>query len=134
MGTNFTPNYAIHPGVFLKEEMQAMKISQKELAEKTTISKTVINEIIHGKRNINAEIAVKLEAALYSKANYWLNLQATYDEAVARKKLQKIENSPANEFTVSQCGVQNTFQIYEIQCNIESAYSYNNQKTVRGVA
>lgn len=87
MATNFNPNYAIHPGVFLKDEMDSLKISQKVLAEKIGVSKTIINEVIHGKRNINAELAVRLEQALESPASYWLNLQSLYDETLARKKL-----------------------------------------------
>ena len=91
MEINFKPNYAIHPGVFLKEEMEMMGITQKALAETTGVSKTIINEVINGKRKIGAELAVKLEKALYSPAKYWLNLQAIYDETVARLKLGEWE-------------------------------------------
>ena len=87
MGTNFKPNYAIHPGVFLREEMEALNISQKLLSEQIGVSKTVINEILHKKRKINAELAVKLETVLFSPASYWLNLQALFDETEARIKL-----------------------------------------------
>ena len=96
METNFNPNYAIHPGVFLREEMAAMKISQKALSEKIGVCKTVINEILHEKRKINADLAVKLELVLYSPASYWLNLQAIFDEAEARIRL----NIPVKEETV----------------------------------
>jgi addiction module HigA family antidote len=89
MATEFKPNYAIHPGVLLKEEMDDLKVTQKELSDQTGIAKTVINEIIKGKRRINAETAVKLEKVLYSPAQYWLNLQSLYDEALARIKLNK---------------------------------------------
>lgn len=92
MATEFKPNYAIHPGVFLREEMEAMEMTQKELAEKVGCSPSVINEIIREKRKINAEMAVRLEEALYSPASYWLRLQALYDEVIAR---QKISVSPS---------------------------------------
>lgn len=87
MGTNFKPNYAIHPGEFLKDEMEAMNISQKFLAASIAVPKSVISEIIHGKRRINGELAVKFETVLYSIASYWLNLQSIYDEAIARQRL-----------------------------------------------
>lgn len=87
MATEFRPDYAIHPGVFLREEMEAMCLSQKELAEKLGCSPSVISEILHEKRKINADFAVRLETALYSPASYWLRLQALYDEAIARKKI-----------------------------------------------
>lgn len=93
MATEFRPDYAIHPGVFLREEMEAMNLSQKELAEKLDCSPSVISEILHEKRKINADFAVRLETALYSPAIYWLRLQAIYDEAIARKKISD-GNSP----------------------------------------
>lgn len=89
METEFRPDYAIHPGVILKEDMEMVQITQKEISARTGIPKTVINEIIKGKRNINANIAVRLEYVLFSPAKYWLNLQSAYDEAIARKKLNK---------------------------------------------
>ena len=78
MATEFKPNYAIHPGVFLREEMEAMNMTQKELAEKIGCSPSIVNEVLHEKRKINADIAVRLEEALYSPASYWLRLQAIY--------------------------------------------------------
>lgn len=91
METNFKPNYAIHPGAFLKEELSDLRLTQKSLSEKTGISRTIINEIISGKRNINADTAVKFESVLYSPARYWLNLQSLYDETQARLKLAEEE-------------------------------------------
>lgn len=117
MATNFKPNYTVHPGVFLKEEMDTLKISQKSLAEKIGVSKTIINEVIHEKRRISAELAVKLETVLYSPASYWLNLQALYDEAEARIKLNIEETKNENvieslnlqllQYTVTQ--IYNTY-------------------------
>lgn len=89
MGTKFSPNYAIHPGVFLNEELRALNISQKDLADKTGISRTIINEVIKGKRAINAKMAVLFEKVLESPAKFWLNLQIIYDEAKAREILEK---------------------------------------------
>lgn len=128
MATNFKPDYIIHPGVFLKEEMQAIKITQKELSQRTGISKTVINEIIKGKRNINADIAVKLEKVMYSGASYWLNLQALYDEALARNKLGEQKYS-----------VEKTFEGWQITETTETQksseiFTYNNDSIVRGAA
>lgn len=87
MATEFRPNYAIHPGVFLREEMEAMHMNQKELSEKLGCSPSIVNEVLHEKRKISADMAVRLEEALYSPASYWLRLQAIYDEVIARKKI-----------------------------------------------
>ena len=87
MSTEFRPNYAIHPGAFLREEMEAMHMTQKELSEKLGCSPSVVNEVLHEKMKISADMAVRLEEALYSPASYWLRLQAIYDEVIARQKL-----------------------------------------------
>lgn len=130
MTTNFNPNYAIHPGVFLREEMQALKITQKELSLRTGIPKTVINEIVNGKRNINAEIAIKLEKVLYSEANFWLNLQSTYDEAIARIKLRipAFESVEATTVTVEWQTIESPKK------SQPTVFSYDNQNVIRGVA
>lgn len=91
MATEFKPNYAVHPGILLQEEIEALNLTQKEVAEKAGVSKTIINEVIKGKRGINAELAVRLESVLESPARFWLNAQSLYDETMARAKLQQIE-------------------------------------------
>lgn len=95
MATEFKPNYAVHPGILLREEIEALNLTQKEVSQKAGISKTIINEIIKGKRGINAEIAVRLESVLESPARFWLNAQSLYDETIARAKLRQIEISAA---------------------------------------
>lgn len=91
MATELKPNYAVHPGVLLKEELDALHLTQKAAAEKAGVSKTVINEVIKGKRGISAELAVKLESVVESPARFWLNAQSIYDEIMARVKLRQIE-------------------------------------------
>lgn len=91
MATEFKPNYAVHPGVLLKEELDALHLTQKAAAEKAGVSKTVINEVIKGKRGISAELAVRLESVVESPARFWLNAQSIYDEIMARVKLRQIE-------------------------------------------
>ncbi len=92
MATKILPDYAIHPGILLKDDLEELQMTQAELSRLANISTTVINEIIKGKRNINADIAVKLEKALLYPAQYWLNLQMQFDEVVARKKTRVFGN------------------------------------------
>ena len=91
METKFSPNYAVHPGVLLQEEINALNLTQKEVAEKAGVSKTIIYEVIKGKRNINADLAVRLESVLESPARFWLNAQSLFDETMARENLRKSE-------------------------------------------
>ncbi len=73
--------FVVHPGKILKEDLKSIKMSQKELSKKTGINKTIINELINGKRNMTLNIAIKLEPIFDMPITYWLNLQNLYAEA-----------------------------------------------------
>ncbi|MDR2201638.1 MAG: HigA family addiction module antidote protein [Clostridiales bacterium] len=94
MENKYIPNYAVHPGVVLADDLKLAKITQKELAVKTGIPKTIINEIIKGKRGINAKIAVLFERVFAYEASYWLRLQSFYEETLARLELEKGIDAP----------------------------------------
>jgi len=87
------PFTATHPGELLKDELKDRGMSQKELSLITDMPASVINDIIKGKRNISAELAVLLESVLETPATFWMNLQTQYEidlaninEKVVRKK------------------------------------------------
>lgn len=89
MGTNIKqliPAIAIHPGEILKDELESRHIKQKNFAMLTGIPQTQLNEIIKGKRSINADIALIIGKALKMDAILWLNLQSNYDLDVAKIK------------------------------------------------
>lgn len=73
------PKYNIHVGEIIYDEIVFRKISQKELSDNSGISTTILNELIKGKRNLNAEYALKLEKALRIDAEYLMRLQVDYD-------------------------------------------------------
>ncbi len=77
---------AIHPGEVLKEELEARNISQKDFAKAISVSYTMLNEILNGKRNITADFALLVEAALGTPAELWLNMQARYNLQTAKTK------------------------------------------------
>ena len=79
--------YAIHPGVILKEYLNTLKMTQKQLSEKMNVGLTVVNEIINGKRSLSLNTALKLEAVLGLHANFWDNLQRNYLEK--KKRIEK---------------------------------------------
>lgn len=81
-----TPAYVIHPGEMLKDELDDRSITQKEFAGLTGIQQSQLNEIIKGKRGINAEHALLIGKALQMDPSIWMNLQVNYDLDVARKK------------------------------------------------
>ena len=90
----------IHPGeVLLEEFLTPMGISQNRLARAMDVPPRRINEIVHGKRAITADTALRLALALGTSEQFWMGLQADYDLEEARKssgkKLEKIENVAA---------------------------------------
>jgi addiction module HigA family antidote len=78
----------VHPGeILLTEFMQPMALSQNGLARSIHVSPRRINEIVHGRRAITAETALKLSQALGLSETFWVNMQAHYDAELAKDKL-----------------------------------------------
>jgi addiction module HigA family antidote len=76
---------AATPGRLLKEEfLDAHHLSQSELSRRTGISRSTINEIIKGKRSINAQIAFTLGTFFSMDPQFWINLQSRYDLRVVQ--------------------------------------------------
>ena len=82
----------IHPGEILFEEfLKPMNISQNQLGRDLGVSPRRINEIIHGKRSITADTALRLARYFSNSPQFWLGLQMDYDIDVAEETLsQKI--------------------------------------------
>ncbi len=70
----------LHPGEYLLEEfLKPHKMSQYRLAKDINVPPRRINEIIHGKRSITADTALRLERYFGLSAEFWLKLQSRYD-------------------------------------------------------
>ena len=74
----------IHPGKHLTEILEELEISQYRLAKTMGVAPRRINEIVHGRRSITADTALRIGCALGMSAEFWLNLQRMYDLHVAR--------------------------------------------------
>ena len=80
----------IHPGeVLLEEFLEPLAISQNRLARAMVVPPRRINEIVHGKRAISADTALRLARALGTSEQFWMGLQADYDLEQARKAAAK---------------------------------------------
>ena len=78
----------IHPGEILEEEfLKPMGISQYRLAKNISVPPRRINEIVHGKRSITADTALRLGKFFSISAQFWLNLQTRYDLEVTEDLL-----------------------------------------------
>ena len=70
----------IHPGEILLEEfLKPMGISQYRLAKDISVPPRRINEIVHGKRSITADTALRFGRFFGMSPQFWLNLQNRYD-------------------------------------------------------
>ena len=80
----------IHPGEILLEEfLKPMDISQNRLARAMAVPPRRINEIVHGKRAVTADTAIRLALALGTSEQFWMGLQADFDLEEAKKSVQK---------------------------------------------
>jgi HTH-type transcriptional regulator/antitoxin HigA len=80
----FTPNYAVPPGDSLVELLDAIGLSQADLAERTGRPKKTINEIAKGKAAITPETALQLERVLGLPSSYWNTLEQNYRATLAK--------------------------------------------------
>jgi addiction module HigA family antidote len=89
------------PGEMLLEEfLKPLGISQMDLARKIGVSYPRVNEVIHGKRSLTPDTALRLERLLGMEAQFWLNLQLAWDlyhviHSPAAKEIKKIRRLPA---------------------------------------
>ena len=78
----------IHPGEILLEEfLTPMGISQYRLAKDISVPARRINEIVHGKRSISADTALRLSKFFGTTERFWMNLQTRYDLEVEKDRL-----------------------------------------------
>src|SRR5574341_1485513 len=78
----------VHPGEILLEEfLQEMGISQYRLAKDIRVHPRRINQIVHGKRAITADTALRLARYFGTTERFWLNLQTHYDLEVEKDRL-----------------------------------------------
>ncbi len=92
-----------HPGEILNEEfLKSMRISQYKLAKDISVPPRRINEIIHGKRAISADTALRLSRYFGNSPELWMNLQAHYDLEIASKKLKNRLNLEVKVYKFSK--------------------------------
>jgi len=92
MSTKLYP--PIHPGEVLNEDfIKAFGITQHKLAMAIGVPPRRINEIVHGKRGITADTALRLGKYFGVEPQFWLNLQGRYELEVAEDSIAEEVNS-----------------------------------------
>lgn len=78
----------VHPGEVLMEEyLTPLNVTQHRLAVAVGVPPRRINEIVHGKRRISADTALRLSRFFGTSERFWINLQSRYDLEVEKDKL-----------------------------------------------
>ncbi|MGC2616333.1 MAG: HigA family addiction module antitoxin [Terracidiphilus sp.] len=79
-----------HPGEMLREEfLIPLGISQNALAMKIRVPATRIGDIVHGRRAISTDTALRLARFFGNSPEFWMNLQQQHDLSMARLELEK---------------------------------------------
>src|SRR6516165_2818190 len=85
MPTTMTP---VHPGeILLADFLEPLGVTQHRLAVSIGVPPRRINEIVHGKRRISADTALRLARFFGTSERFWINLQARYDLEIERDRL-----------------------------------------------
>lgn len=77
----------IHPGEILADDLTEFQINQSQLARALSVPRSRINQIVLGRRSIEADTALRLARFFGTSDRYWLNLQARYDLEVTKDAL-----------------------------------------------
>jgi antitoxin HigA-1 len=79
----------VHPGEVLREDfLDPLGLTQYRLAKGLSVPPRRIHEIVHGKRAISADTALRLARFFGTSERFWLNLQTGYDLEIERDRLR----------------------------------------------
>ena len=82
----FKPDYAIHPGDYLEEVLEARGISKSDFAERCVVSPKTVSQIINGHATFSSDVALQFETVLGISAGIWTNLVGAYQLHRAREE------------------------------------------------
>lgn len=76
----------VHPGLILKDELDAIGVSPTAFARQISVPANRISQIISGKRTITGDSALRFGHWFGTDPTFWLNLQAQFDLAIAERE------------------------------------------------
>ncbi len=90
----------IHPGEILMEEfLKPMSISQYRLAKDINVPARRINEIVHGKRSVTPDTALRLSMFFGLSERFWINLQSRYNLEIEKDRLKNRLDAEVHVYT-----------------------------------
>jgi len=87
----------IHPGVFLRDDLEALGLSARKFAQHIQVPHNAVTGIMNGERSISAQMAIRFGQAFGTTPHYWLNLQTIHDLKRARSEM------PAEALHIEPC-------------------------------
>ena len=85
-GKEISTDVSLHPGEVVAMELEARGIAKSVFAGQLGMRQSHFSELVHGKRNVSAAIAIKLENLLGIPAEYWMRVQVYHDLFVERNR------------------------------------------------
>lgn len=83
-----TTDVTLHPGEVIAMEIAARGIKKSDFAAQLNIKPSQLSELLHEKRHVSAQMALRLETLLSISADFWLRVQSAYDLDIERQKLK----------------------------------------------
>jgi len=83
-------NFAIHPGTVLAEELAEIGVTLTAAANALGVPANRLSQIIHGRRSITADTALRLAHWLGTSPQFWMSLQSAFDLAIAEAEIGKV--------------------------------------------
>lgn len=136
--TTLTPVRATHPGILIKDEIEATpELNQRILAKELGVQPSFLNEIIKGKRPVTADIAILLEKILGITADYWMKFQSQYEidrARVKQKNIKKLRNieiwSIIKEYVPVRYFKKHSYLVDELEEDIKAINNIYDVETV----
>ena len=85
-GRTLKPRVRLHPGDVLKDELDARGLKKSAFAKMIGLSASQLSELLHAKRHVSEDLALRLETVLAIEAEYWMRVQTTYN--LDKKRLE----------------------------------------------
>jgi addiction module HigA family antidote len=77
---------AMHPGEHLAEQLEELGMSEAELARQIRVPTNRVTQVLHGRRAVTGDTALRLAHFVGTSAQFWLNLQSAYELRIAERK------------------------------------------------
>lgn len=114
-----------HPGkILLQQYLEPQKISQNALARAIKVPPRRINEIVHEKRSITADTAVRLAIYFGGSATYWLHLQSEFE-------IEKVKQNITVQLSTIQTPLPPTLQIHKTKLNHQKSENSVKKRIMR---